>query len=388
MKVWIVNPFDNLPLEGNRPQRYWLLSRALMRRGHEVTYWTADFSHARKRKRIFTAANPDPEMKLELVHEPAYRKNVGLKRIYAHWRLARNWQAAVENAAPPDLVIVSSPPLLLAAAAREYCRRMSVKMIVDVQDAWPETFYRVLPAWLLAPLKRLARRNYLAADGISAVSRRYVELVRAYGATCPTYRCYHGIERPAPVCPVPAKEGAAFRLVYLGNMSLSYDLATVIDAVKNLPEVELDLAGTGPDEPALREQAQGCARIHFHGYLGEAEMFALSARSDAGIIAMFPASEVGIPGKLADYLAAGLPVINSLKGETAELLGRSGAGEDYEAGRLKSLEKVLGRWAALRRQAPDEWQARRRAARILAAAFDAPRLYDGYSDFVEQIMAG
>ena len=28
MTVWIVNPFDNLPPEGYRPQRYWLMSRA------------------------------------------------------------------------------------------------------------------------------------------------------------------------------------------------------------------------------------------------------------------------------------------------------------------------------------------------------------------------
>ena len=27
MTVWIENPFDNLPLEGYRPQRYWLMAR-------------------------------------------------------------------------------------------------------------------------------------------------------------------------------------------------------------------------------------------------------------------------------------------------------------------------------------------------------------------------
>ena len=33
MRVWIVNPFDNLPLEGTRPQRYWLMARAFARAG-------------------------------------------------------------------------------------------------------------------------------------------------------------------------------------------------------------------------------------------------------------------------------------------------------------------------------------------------------------------
>ena len=52
MTVWIVNPFDNLPLEGYRPQRYWLMAQAFAAAGHDVVYWTSDFSHANKAPRI------------------------------------------------------------------------------------------------------------------------------------------------------------------------------------------------------------------------------------------------------------------------------------------------------------------------------------------------
>ena len=47
MTVWIQNPFDNLPQEGFRKQRYWLMAEAFVRAGHDVVYWTSDFSHAR-----------------------------------------------------------------------------------------------------------------------------------------------------------------------------------------------------------------------------------------------------------------------------------------------------------------------------------------------------
>ena len=53
MAVWIVNPFDNLPTEGNRPQRYWLMGRAFAKAGHKVVLWSSDFSHATKAKRKF-----------------------------------------------------------------------------------------------------------------------------------------------------------------------------------------------------------------------------------------------------------------------------------------------------------------------------------------------
>ena len=37
MTVWIENPFDNLPAEGFRPQRYWLMAEAFAKAGHDVT---------------------------------------------------------------------------------------------------------------------------------------------------------------------------------------------------------------------------------------------------------------------------------------------------------------------------------------------------------------
>ena len=51
MTVWIEAPFDSLPMEGYRKQRYWLMAEAFVRAGHRVVYWTSDFSHARKESR-------------------------------------------------------------------------------------------------------------------------------------------------------------------------------------------------------------------------------------------------------------------------------------------------------------------------------------------------
>ena len=84
------------------------------------------------------------------------------------------------------------------------------------------------------------------------------------------------------------------RIAYIGNMSLSYDLATAIDAVKGDDGLSLDLAGSGPDEAALRRRAEGCARIRFHGYLGDAELRAMLAEADVGLVPMFDDSCVGV----------------------------------------------------------------------------------------------
>ena len=392
MTFWIVNPFDNLPPEGLRPQRYWLMARAFAQAGHKVVYWSADFSHAYKRARDVAAlAGRHEGFELRLVHEPPYPKNICLRRLWSHWRFARNWLAAVRaevkglKGQGPDVLIVSSPPLALGAAARAFCRSTGAKLVIDIQDAWPETFQRVVPRFLLLPLTRLARRNYRAADAITAVSRRYLDLARAYGASCPMHLCYHGIARspnsPTPNSPTPnspTPNSPTIRLAYIGNMSWSYDLATVVAVVRDRTDLSLDLAGAGPDEAALKAQAADCDRIRFHGYLDENALRELLLQSDAGIIPMFPESQVGIPGKLADYAAAGLPVVSSLLGETLDLLVRYRAGVPYVAGDRDSFSEAVDKVRHLEHN----------DRHALAVESDAEKLYNSYLNFVLEKVQG
>jgi hypothetical protein len=51
MRIWIINPFDDLPCEG-KAQRFWSLSETLADQGHEVIWWSSDWSHRRKAKRV------------------------------------------------------------------------------------------------------------------------------------------------------------------------------------------------------------------------------------------------------------------------------------------------------------------------------------------------
>ena len=401
MTFWIVNPFDNLPPEGLRPQRYWLMARAFAQAGHKVVYWSADFSHAYNRARDVAAlAGRYEGFELRLVHEPPYPKNVCLRRLWSHWRFARNWLAAAcaevkgfKGLKGPDVLIVSSPPLALGAAARAFCRCTGAKLVIDIQDAWPETFQRVVPRFLLLPLTRLARRNYRAADAITAFSQRYLDMALAYGASCPMHLCYHGIARP-PNTPSPNPETVhahplyplssinyplpTYRLAYIGNMSLSYDLATVVAVVRDRTDLSLDLAGAGPDEAALKAQAADCDRIRFHGYLDETALRELLLQSDAGIIPMFPESQVGIPGKLADYAAAGLPVVSSLLDETLDLLVRYRAGVPYAAGDRDSFSEAVDKVRHLEKN----------DRHALAVEFDAEKLYNSYLNFVLEKVQG
>lgn len=415
MIVWINNPFDNLPLEGYRPQRYWLLAQAFARAGHTVVLWTSDFSHALLRKRFFTratltaaGAQIGPDARLLLIPTRPYGTHVSFARLRSHRAYARAWfhlgskLVARGHLPKPDLIVTSVPPLSVGLTAQAFRRRWNCKVVVDIQDAWPETFYRLLPfprglrarvaPWIFAPIRRWARTVYTGADAIVGVARRYLDLAAASGAKAPAYLCHLGIELPgsfaAPPTAIkqqflePASRRRSYRLVYIGNMGRSYDLDTVLRGVRETPGVELHLAGSGPEEWRLRLQAQGSPRILFHGYLRAPDVRALLASSDVGLVPMFDSSCVGVPGKLADYAAAMLPVLNSLTGETAELLARYDAGFTYTAGSLASLKEALRRLVERGEFIP---MMRKHMMEMARNEFDAVRLYDGYVAFVMKL---
>lgn len=378
MTVWIINPFDNLPMEGFRPQRYWLMARAFAKAGHKVTYWTSDFSHAFKRRRDLRLDNREPEIEVRLVPTPAYPANICLRRIWSHRVLAQRWRRLAKACGDkPEAIIASLPPLGLCEAARRFAKAQGAIFVADIMDAWPETFTRVVPAWCLWPLRVLARRIYRGATAVSAVATRYLELAKAYGATQPMLLSYHGIELDGTPIARPKRNDGVLKLAYVGAMGASYDLETLIAAVKALPQTTLDLAGSGPKAEQVRAQAQACARIRYHGYLAADAMRKLLESSDAGVVPMFPASCVGVPYKLADYAAAGLRILECLGGETGELVSRYHAGVHYEPGNLESLEAALARLA----EAPNaDWDAQG-----LLLEFDAKRIMADYVAWVESL---
>ena len=384
MVVWIQNPFDNLPAEGYRKQRYWLMCEAFVRAGHRVVFWTSDFSHAKKGIRDRGLGIRDwglgiggQGIEVRLIPTPPYSKNVSLARLRSHRAYAKEWMRLAlgnrtfehsEHSNIPSLIVTSTPTLSAAAAALAIGRALGAKVVVDVMDAWPETFERLAPKglrWLtkpfLAGMYRTARRIYREADLVTGVCERYRELT----GRSDYYLAYHGIDlglQSPAFCPRPHDTTRRTRLVYAGNLGKTYDLATVVKAVEANPDFELDVAGFG-------EFACGCPRVRFHGLLSGPDLQALLAQCDVGIVPMKADSWVGVPYKFCDYSQAGLAIVSSLGGESSALLVKYRCGATYAAGDASSLT------AAIRKAMTLECGA----SRVMCEAeFSATKIYDAY----------
>ena len=95
---------------------------------------------------------------------------------------------------------------------------------------------------------------------------------------------------------------------------------------------------------------------------------------------MFDNSCVGVPYKLADYVAAGVPVVNTLHGETERLLAEHGAGVTCAAGDVHALCAAV---ADLRAR---DAAALRVGALALARVFDADAVYSAYVDWATSVV--
>lgn len=404
--VWIVNPFDNLPEEGAKPQRYSLLAAEIARRGHGVVWWSSSFSHSRKARRADTSGAALPEawgrgdgVLMRLVGTPPYGRNVGLARMRSHAAFAARLaeKAAAEVAAgtlaPPDVVVASTPPLSSARALAEFKARWRCRVVLDVMDAWPDAFSVLVPGppvlgrialrTILAPLTALSRRGFALADAVTSTSQAYLDLALRRGAVKVAGRFPHTcetVEDPPADCGAP---GSPLRLCYVGNLGRFYDIQTMINGVSLARgrgvDATLEIAGSGPLESLARRMAFTTTGVVFRGFLDAARLRDLIFGCDIGIIPLLPKSAVAMPYKLPDYASRGLAVLECLGGESGRLVERFGAGLHYAAGDAKSLADAI---AALDADRPRLAAMRAASAEMARQEFLASGIYPAFADAV------
>ena len=411
LTIWLVNPFDDIPGEGPPPLRYWTLARVLAARGHDVTWWTATWSH--RRKAIRTAPlgiREDEGFAVRLVAVRPYEKNVSLARIGSHRDFGRTFERLANESISsgqlerPDILLASLPPLEGPEAAARLARRLDATFVLDLMDVWPETFDRLIPGprfltRLLSPFVlggMLKRRQALVqeADAVSAATQTYADTVlRDAPAALPRHVCYLGAypqefaAPPRAIDHVPLSDGSsnaatappALECVYAGSLESGQDLDVLPAAVRQL-------AAAGVNATIRRAAAGlgGSCRLEVHGLLPRPGYVQLLSRCDVGLVCVKPESLVAVPYKACDYAAAGLALVNALPGELQRLIDEHAAGVAYTAGDAASLARAIAGLAADRSRLA---ACRQGARRLAAAEFDRERTYPKFADWLESAHA-
>ena len=326
MNIVVVANFTRR-LDGERESRFSYLADALAQRGHQVEMIITDFYHSTKAKR------PEPrrdlyEFEITACHEPGYKRNVCVRRLYSHWVWGKNVYKYLNTIEKPDLVYCAVPSLTAAKLAAKYCQKNGVRFVTDVQDLWPEAFYMAIHNKLLQklflPMKISADKAYGASDLAVAVSDTYVNRTLSVnkknakgvsvflgndGALFESEKGQYNVER----------EGDEMLLCYIGGLKDSYDIPCVIDAMAQVEanrrfeqKVRFVVIGDGPFRPRFEQYAnEKQINCTFLGSKPYTEMASLLCSCDMCINPIVKGSAASIINKVGDYALSGLPVINT-----------------------------------------------------------------------------
>lgn len=321
MNITIVAPYCSLPSEPHF-NRFWYLAE-LLSQSHDVLLITSNFKHYDKsfRRPEDAEAASQGRLKVMLLEESGYSKNVSLGRVTSHHRFVKHFEKWLENCRPGEQDVVYSAYPLIATnlLLGKHKARLGYKLIVDVQDVWPESFSSVVPFLKKIPHKLLpfasrANRAYRCADALVAVSQTYLDRAKETNPNVPGEVIYIGADFPK-LDAAPAKDFGddKTRFFYLGTLSYSYDVETVCKGVRKLLDdgenVELHIMGGGPDLEKLKQYENHA--IKFYGYLPYSEMMSIAKGCDIAVNAIHSHAMQSVTNKLSDYMALQKPVLNS-----------------------------------------------------------------------------
>ena len=186
--VIIAQYLDNIEKLKDANSRFIYLANLLSENENaDVEIITSNFLHA-SYKHASKIDRPN-NFKITAIKEPGYKKNISLKRLFSHAKLAKNIGKYLEIRKVPDCIYCAIPSLDVADVAAKYCKKNNVKFIIDIQDLWPEAFKMVLNIPVLSdiifyPMKRQADNIYIQADEVIAVSNTYCERALEVNKKC------------------------------------------------------------------------------------------------------------------------------------------------------------------------------------------------------------
>jgi glycosyltransferase involved in cell wall biosynthesis len=303
-------------------------------------------------------------MVVRLVPTPGYRRNVGFGRLFRDAVFGfRAYREALQQPSP-DVIITSEPATMGGYAGGKLASRTGAILIYDQMDLWPELIVHTLPPALqfighalFWPVYRCRRRLFRKLDGVMALSKPYLssvlkelppqrsipELLVYNGIDVPAFRA--AMRQPVPDAIRPHFERPGLKAIFAGSLGPSYDIDGMLGAAELLANRSSDttifVAGDGPERVRIEAAASRCQNLVFLGKLTPDILPSVYARCDVGLACYSSRSNVEMCDKFYDYTAAGLVILNSLKGEVRDWVLGERLGLQYEAGSPFALADAL-----------------------------------------------
>lgn len=257
-------------------------------------------------------------------------------------------------------------PILLAIPALFIGWLKSKKVVIWIQDLWPESLSAtgyVRNRYIIGAVRQMVRFIYRRANLLLVQSRAFEEPVRALASGTPVMYYPNSVDDlfAASVTgetPGVAGLGEVFPVMFAGNIGAAQAVGVIVEAASLLREykdIHFVVMGDGSSrEWMLKEiQQQGLTNLHLPGRFPVETMPGFMQKASALLVTLAdqPIFAATVPNKIQAYMAAGRPIIACLNGEGARLVVEAKAGLATPAEDPRALADTILR---LYRQLPGE----------------------------------
>lgn len=339
--IWLVNIGEPLPLEGNRPHRMCSWKTQLESEGHKTTFFTTDFEHQRKKW-----VNNKLIGFVLLKSYIAYKNNISVARLINHFLVSISlYRSFIKQINKADVIIVSYPTIWTSLISVIYGKLNDIKVIVDVRDKWPDIFivYPILKIALF-PLFLIKKIIFSNASQLIAISPGY------YKWAVPNDLLNDDFILPLahPLVKEIKREIDLINpinLLFVGSLGTTYDLEGLLKIHDKLIEsnipFQIHVCGDGPKRLWLENNILERKNIIMYGWLNKIDLQKKLNEANFGLMLYHADSPQGWPNKLLEYMANGLPMINTLKGESWDLIQNKQLGFNLEINNLNGMVNWL-----------------------------------------------
>ncbi len=347
----------SMPWENKKPKTAYFISSTnhynvrtgkfvndYVKKGYDVIYVTSDFDHMTKKRYCFNEYKNSKQL-----HVISYKKNLSISRILSHLMFSYKTFYML-LACKPELVYVEVPNNSLVKSSAKYKKINNAEIIVDVFDMWPESMpvktknmivNRGFNIW-----RNFRNKNLKFADQIWIECDYYRELLSAQKINLPMETKYLTLENAETSIETKVSEDE-IDLCYLGSINNIIDISLIEKIVSELAKnkrTRIHIIGDGERKDEFLEiLKQNSIEIIDHGKVYEIDKLQeIFNQCWFGVNVLREGLAIGITMKSISYFRGGLPIINTVQGDTSRFIEECNIGINVDRHDVKScVSRIL-----------------------------------------------
>lgn len=347
----------SMPWENKKPKTAYFISSTnhynvrtgkfvndYVKKGYDVIYVTSDFDHMTKKRYCFNEYKNSKQL-----HVISYKKNLSMSRILSHLMFSYKTFYML-LACKPELVYVEVPNNSLVKSSAKYKKINNAEIIVDVFDMWPESMpvktKNMIVNWGFDIWRNFRNKNLKFADQIWIECDYYRELLSAQKINLPMETKYLKLKNAETSIEMKVSE-EEIDLCYLGSINNIIDISLIEKIVSEFAKnkrTRIHIIGDGERKDEFLDiLKKNSIEIIDHGKVYEIDKLQeIFDQCWFGINVLREDLAIGITMKSISYFRGGLPIINTVQGDTSRFVEECNIGINVDRHDVKScVSRIL-----------------------------------------------